>query len=160
MDGISFKIEGSLIGKFEETAKEMPRIEKKALYRAAYYLRDQIRNNLIAKVPKANTRNPKYTDTLIDAVGFTRPDGGSLVVNALGTRAPGSGTFRTRFFEAGTKERYQRRRNGIKLKKKKFIGRITEHPFFRSAVQANESAAVELMRQVIVQYVDESFRKN
>ena len=157
MDGISFKIEGSLIGKFEETAKEMPRIEKKALYRAAYYLRDQIRNNLIAKVPKANTRNPKYTDTLIDAVGFTRPDGGSLVVNALGTRAPGSGTFRTRFFEAGTKERYQLRRNGIKLKKKKSVGALPAKPFFQGAVRANEGQAVNLMRETITKYITEIF---
>ncbi len=156
MDGINFNITGNLVGKFEETVKEMPHIEKLALYRAAYYMRDQIRHELLAKIPKANTRNPKYTDTLVDAVGFTRPDGGSLIVNALGTNETGSGTFRTRFFEKGTQERFQNKRNGIKLKKKKSIGRITARPFFQGAVRASESATVDIMRNTISKYVQET----
>lgn len=156
MDGIEFKITGNLVGKFEETAKEMPKIEQRALYRAAYFLREQIRNELISKVPKANERNPKYNDTLVDAVGFTRPDGGSLTVNALGTNKPGSGAFRTRFFEAGTKQRYQRSRNGIKLKKKKSVGALPAKPFFQGAVRANEGQAVNLMRETITKYVQET----
>lgn len=156
MDGIQFKIEGELVGKFEKTAKEMPIVEKRALYRAAWFLRDKIRNEIISKVPKSTVTNPRYTDTLVDAVGFTRPDGGSLVVNALGTRRPGSGTFRTRFFEAGTQDRYQKTRNGIKLRKKKFIGRLKAHPFFQSTVSANEQGAVEQMREIITKYVNET----
>lgn len=160
MDGIYFKISGSFKGNFEEVAKEMPNIEKRALYKAAYFLRDKIRQQLSTSVPKATQRNPKYNDTLVDAVGFSKVDGATTIVNAMGTRKKGSGTYRTRFFEAGTVDRYQKRINGIRLKRKKYIGRIKPTNFFQSAVSANENAAIKLMEDVIGEYVDTAFNKN
>ena len=105
MDGIYFKISGTFKGKFDEVAKDMPRIEKRAIYRAAYFLRDKIRESLVTAVPKATQRNPKYIDTLVDAVGFSKVDGASTIVNAMGTRKKGSGTYRTRFFEEQEKNK-------------------------------------------------------
>jgi len=160
MDGIYFKISGSFNGNFDEIAKEMPNIEKRALYRGAYFLREKIRQSLVSAVPKATQRNPKYNDTLVDAVGFSRVDGASLVVNAMGTRKTGSGTYRTRFFEEGTRDRYQKNINGIKLKKKKYIGKIKPTKFFASAVNANRDATVKMMEDVIAEYVDTTFNKN
>lgn len=160
MDGIYFKISGSFKGNFEEVAKEMPNIEKRALYRAAYFLREKIRESLVSSVPKSTAHNPKYIDTLVDAVGFSKVDGASTVINAMGNRKKGSGTYRTRFFEEGTVKRYQKKRNGIRLKRKKYIGRIKPTNFFKSAVSANESAAVKLMEDVICEYVDTAFNKN
>lgn len=159
MDGIYFKISGSFKGNFEEVAKEMPNIEKRALYKAAYFLREKLRESLVSSVPKATEHNPKYIDTLVDAVGFSKVDGATTIVNAMGTRKKGSGTYRTRFFEDGTVERFQKKRNGIRLKKKKSVGKITGTKFFASAVQANENAAVDIMRDVITEYVQESFNK-
>ena len=159
MDAITVKVRGNLKGPFEEISRKMPDLEKKALYRGAYLLRDKIRQSLVTAVPKATERNPKYIDTLVDAVGFSRVDGASLVVNAMGTRKRGSGTYRTRFFEDGTVKRYQKKINGIRLKKKKSVGKIDPYNFFKSAVTANESAAIDLMRQVILQYIDESFKQ-
>ena len=78
----------------------------------------------------------------------------------MGNRKKGSGTYRTRFFEEGTVKRYQKKRNGIRLKRKKYIGRIKPTNFFNSAVTANESAAVKLMEDVICEYVDTAFNKN
>ena len=141
MDGITLSIRGSFKGNFDEIAKEMPNIEKRALYRAAY-------------------KNPKYIDTLVDAVGFSRVDGASTTINAMGTRKTGSGTYRTRFFEEGTVKRYHKKRNGIKLKKKKYIGFIKPTHFFSSAVNANKDAAVKLMEDVLTEYVDTAFKKN
>lgn len=158
MDAIKLKVTGTLMGPLEELKEQLPRAEKRALYKAAYYLRDKIRQSLSSAIPKATQPNPKYNDTLIDAVGFTKVDGASLNVNAMGTRKPGSGTYRARFFEEGTKDRYQKIRNGIRLKKKKFLGHIGPTHFFRDAVQTNESQAVELMRQVINEYVQEAFK--
>lgn len=160
MDGITLKVTGSFKGKFEEVAKEMPNIEKRALYKAAYFLRDKIRESLVSSVPKATQHNPKYIDTLVDAVGFSKVDGASTVINAMGNHKKGSGTYRTRFFEEGTVKRYQKKRNGIRLKKKKYIGYIKPTNFFKSAVQANESAAVKLMEDVICEYVDTALNKN
>lgn len=159
MDGITLSIRGSFKGNFEEIAKEMPNIEKRALYRAAYFLRDKIRESLISAVPKATQKNPKYIDTLVDAVGFSRVDGASTTINAMGTRKTGSGTYRTRFFEEGTVKRYHKKRNGIKLKKKKYIGFIKPTRFFASAVNANKQAAIDIMRDTITEYVQESFSK-
>lgn len=158
MDGITLKIRGTLKGPFEEVAAQMPRIEKRALYRAAYFLREKIQNQLISSLPASTKRNPKYSDTLVDAVQFTRVDGASLVVNAMGNRKPKSGTFRARFFEEGTVERFHKKRNGIRLKRKKSVGHIKPYKFFSSAVSANENAAIQIMRDTISEYVEETFK--
>ena len=158
MDEITLKVEGSFIGVFDEVAAKMPQIEKRALYRAAYFLRDKIRQSLTSAVPGANRRSPKYSDTLVDAVQFTPVDGASTTVNAMGNRKPKSGTFRTRFFEEGTVERFHKKRNGVRLKKKKSVGKITGTKFFASAVQANRNSAIEIMHNVISEYVRESFK--
>lgn len=160
MDEITVKISGNLKGPFEEIARKMPDVEKRALYRAAYFFRDKIRQQLSTALPASTKRNPKYSDTLIDAVGFTKVDGASLVVNAMGTNKKGSGTYRTRFFEDGTVDRYQKKRNGIRLKRKKYIGKIKPYKFFSSAVSANENAAIKLMEDVIGEYVDTAINKN
>lgn len=160
IEGINFKISGSFIGPFEEVAEQMPRIEKRALYKAAIFLRDCVRKSIISNVPKSTLRNPKYNDTLADAARFTKVDGASLTVHALGTRASGSGTYRTRFFEKGTKERYQKTFNGIKLKKKRRLGKIGATNFFSSAIEANRTQAQQIMADVIGQYVQEIFKNN
>lgn len=158
MDAITVKITGSLKGPFEEIARKLPQAEKRALYRAAYFFREKIRQQLSTALPASTKRNPKYSDTLVDAVGFTKVDGASLVVNAMGNRRPNSGTYRTRFFEDGTVERFHKKRNGINLKKKKSVGKIKPLKFFSSAVQANENAAIKLMQDVISEYVDTAFK--
>jgi len=160
MDNISLKITGNLLGPLEEMKRELPKAEKRALYRAAYFLRDKIRQSLVSSLPKATVKNPRYSDTLVDAVGFTRPDGASININAMGNRKPTSGTYRARFFENDTKDRYQKTYRGVKLKKKRYLGHITGTHFFNNAVQSNESAAVQLMREVISEYVQEIYNKS
>ena len=160
MDGITFKISGTFKGAFEEVANQMPNIEKRALYHAAYFLRDEIRKTFKSKLPKADQRNPRYSDTLLDAVGFSKVDGASLNVNAMGNRKSSSGTYRARFFEAGTKDRYQKTRNGIRLKKKKFIGKIKPTNFFSSTVQVNRGMVASKMEEVIIPYIKQIFDKN
>lgn len=159
MDAITLKVTGTLRGPLEQMKKDLPKAEAHALYKAAYFLRDKIRQSLTTAIPKATQKNPKYNDTLVDAVGFTKVDGASLTVNAMGNRKTGSGTYRTRFFEEGTRERYQKTYKGIRLKKKKYIGKIGATKFFSSAVQANQNAAIQLMQQVIEKYVDTAFSK-
>ena len=160
MEGITFRITGNLRGPLDEMREQLPRAEKKALYRAAYFLRDKIRQSLTSSLPKATNRNPKYSDTLIDAIGFTKVDGASLNINAMGNRKKTSGTYRTRFFENDTRDRYQKSYKGQKLKKKRFLGHITGTHFFRNSVEANQPAAIELMRGVISEFVQEIYNKN
>lgn len=160
MDGISYKVTGSFLGSFEKLSQQMPDIERGALYHAAYGLRDKIRESLISSVPKATTHNPKYDDTLADAIAFTRVDGASTTVHALGNRKKGSGTFRTRFFEGGTKDRYQKSYAGVKLKKKRNLGHIGPTHFFSKAVEANRNYVVQLMDEVISKYVKQIIEEN
>jgi hypothetical protein len=159
MDGISFKITGSLKGPLEEMKEQLPQAEKRALYKSAYALRDKLRQSLTTSIPKATVHNPKYNDTLVDAIGFTKVDGASLTVNAMGTGKKGSGAFRTRFFENDTRDRYQKSYRGQKLKKKRFLGHITGTHFFSSTVDSNREYVVSLMRDVITQYVQEIYNK-
>ena len=107
--------------------------------------------------PVAATHNAKYNDTLVDAVGFTKVDGASLNINAMGNRKKGSGTYRTRFFENNTKDRYQKTYRGIKLKKKRFLGHITGTHFFSNTVDNSKDYIVSIMRDVISQYVRECY---
>lgn len=158
IEGISFKISGSFKGPFDEISRQMPEIEKKALYAGAFFLRDCIRKSIISNIPKATVRNPKYNDTLADAPRFTKPDGSSLTVHALGSGATGSGTFRARFFEAGTKDRYQKTYRGEPLKKKRYVGRIGPTHFFSSAVEANRAGVLQRMEAVLTKYVDTAFK--
>ena len=158
MDGISLKVSGTLLGPLEKMKNELPRAEKRALYRAAYFLRDKIRESLVSNIPKAASHNQKYTDTLVDAVGFTKVDGASLNINAMGNRKKGSGTYRARFFENDTKDRYQKSYRGIKLKKKRFLGHITGTHFFANSVSQNEAQAVSLMREVLTEFIRECYR--
>ena len=160
MEGITFRITGNLRGPLDEMREQLPRAEKRALYRAAYFLRDKIRQSLTSSLPKATNRNPKYSDTLIDAIGFTKVDGASLNINAMGNRKKNSGTYRTRFFENDTRDRYQKSYRGQKLKKKRFLGHITGTHFFRNAVEANQPAAIELMRGVISEFVQEIYNQS
>lgn len=157
-DEITLKMSGTLLGPLEKMREELPRAEKRALYHAAYFLRDKIRQSLISSIPKADSHNPKYSDTLIDAIGFTKVDGASLNINAMGNRRKNSGTFRTRFFENDTKDRYQKTYKGIKLKKKRFLGHITGTHFFANSVSQNESQAVSLMRDVLTEFIRECYR--
>lgn len=159
MNGISLKISGNLKGPLDEMREQLPRAEKRALYRAAYFLRDKIRQSLVSSLPKATQHNPKYSDTLVDAIGFTKVDGASLNINAMGNRKKTSGTYRTRFFEENTRDRYQKTYKGVRLKKKRFLGHITGTRFFNNAVEANQSAAVELMQDVINEYVTQIYNK-
>lgn len=159
MDNVTLKIEGDIIGKFEEAIRELPQAEKRALYTAAVFLRDKGRESLISKLPKATQHNPKYNDTMADAVRFTRVDGASLKVHALGTREPGSGTYRARFFEEQTKDRYQKTWNGVKLKKKRFLGHVGPLHYFQSAMSANMNTAVSKMEEVLGNYLENIIKK-
>lgn len=159
MEGITLKMSGSLTGPLEEMLDVLPRAEKRALYKAGFFLRDKIQQSLNLSIPKATQANPKYSDTLVDAVGFSKPDGASININAMGNRRKTSGTYRTRFFEEGTRDRYQKSYNGVRLKKKRFLGHIGPTHFFKKGVETNKDAAIKIMEDVLSEYIDQSFNQ-
>lgn len=153
-------IEGDFEGTLYDMERELPDITRKALYSAALLLRDEAKDQLVSDVPKARQRNKKYNDTLEDAVRVTKIDGSDVYVHILGVRSKGSGTFRTRFFEKGTKDRYQKTYRGVKLKKKKFIGNITGNSFFKKAVSGNLDRALRRLEEVFSKRLENIFTKS
>lgn len=120
-----------------------------ALYKGAEVLKNQTRANFSSALPASNEQGMKYNDRLIDAIRNSRTEGDFIIVHVLGTRQSGSGTFRARFFEKGTIDRYQKTYAGVPLKKKKYLGRIKPLRFFASAITSTQSQVISTMQNAI-----------
>lgn len=115
------------------STKEVMGIQRTALRKAANVLRSDARKRLKKDLPNATISKGKYSDTLIQGViTSVREDkeGMDAKVHIMGTRKQTSGTFRTRFFEGGTKVR--------KTKKGYERGKIKPLYFFKDAVSATK----------------------
>lgn len=105
-------------------------------------------------------RNPKYSDTLREGIRTTGiRDDDSIYVHILGSRAKTSGTFRLRFFESGTKERYAKTYKGEPLKKKRYLGKIPQgkYSFFESSVTAAQSSAISVFNEQLNKYIENAW---
>lgn len=98
----------------ELSTKEMRKALRQGVQNAANKLRGETKKVFRSALPAARRRSSKYNDTLLDAVKRSKVEetkGGeiSAKVHIMGTRNTGSGTFRARFFEKGTKQRRTRK---------------------------------------------------
>jgi len=147
--------------KFVELASEgfENSLKYSAVLAGASVLQRSIRDALISKMPKATVRNPKYNDTLADAIMFSKPNKtfGSRVVHALGSSRSGSGTYRTRFFDKTTKDRYQKTYKGKKLKKKRYLGKVGGTFFFSTGLAAGREEAQSAMIAALEKKIQETF---
>lgn len=152
----------------ELTGKEMTSAVKKALRAGASTLKKQTKQNLTSSLSKRNNphwykgKQIEYNDELEDAVRIGRINNGygdgedlSVKVHIMGTRKEGSGTYRARFIEKGTRDRYAKTYKGRPLKKPRYLGKITGKWFFRSA---NEQVEPELER-IYMTAIDNACRK-
>lgn len=94
--------------------KEMRKALRSAIGSAATKLRGNTRKLFRLALPAAKRHNPKYNDTLLDAVKRSKVEESkngeiSAKVHIMGTYRTGSGTYRARFFEKGTAQRYTRK---------------------------------------------------
>lgn len=149
------EIKGDLNMSFEAMTRIFPKYAKAALYAGAAVIKDQTERNLMQRLPKARQPNPLYNDTLADAIWNTKSDGAEVDIHIMGTRAQGSGTFRTRFFENGTQDRYAKTYKGKKLKKPRYLGKIKPKYFFKDAVNSSEQAAVQAMQPIINRFFEQ-----
>ncbi len=112
----------------------------------------------------SNTPNPKYSDLLSDGIRMTKVDEveDKLKVHIMGVRSKQSGTFRLRFFENGTRDRYQQTYKGQPLKKKRFVGRIKDgkYSFFNSSIDAAQGEATSTFETVLYEAIDRAWNKN
>ena len=130
----------------------------RALVQAANIIKTQAKANLSSNLPAAGNHNPRYNDTLLDAIRNTHTEGDEITIHTLGTRNSGSGTYRTRFFENELKSgtRYQKTYKGIPLKKKRYLGRLKPLKFFSSAVSSVGERAIQSMQTVIDDLIDDA----
>lgn len=144
------EVKGDLNFSLDWLEQNGKRYFQSALYRGADVLKKQAKANFSSSLPAATHQNPRYMDTLLDAIRNTHSEGDFVVVHTLGTPQSGSGTYRARFFEKGTIDRYQKTYAGIPLKKKRFLGRISPPlRFFSSAVTSTQSQVLAAMQQSI-----------
>ena len=147
--------------KFAElTAQEMTRATKKAVNRAAAELKSTTLSEL-QSTGISNAPNPKYTDTLYKGIRMRKAgkvmydEDVYSVVHVLGSRDSGSGTFRLRFFENGTQDRYQQSIHGTPLKKPRYVGKIKPEKFF---ARANSSIEGQLST-IYMEEIDKAIEK-
>lgn len=120
------------------TLQQMKRAVKGALAEGSKLLVKETKGELQSEVPNAVRPNPKYTDTLIDAVRWRiEKNGTTAKVHIMGSRASGSGTFRARFFERGTK-----------------TGNIKAKHYFNTAINKVNPQIGSTFEQVLAKHIE------
>lgn len=169
--GFECNLENTFNAFMELTTKEMQNTVKKALKKGAVKLKEQTKSNFSTGIKSHG--NPHwydgnritYNDEVEDAVRVGRYTNSygeeqSISVHIMGTRDSSSGTFRARFLEKGTKERYARKgrnRNHelITLKKPKRLGRINGGWYFKNA----QTQVIPELPSLFMQEIDKCINK-
>jgi len=144
---------------YDYTVEELTYAIRRAVNTAAYMLKTLTQSNFNSTGIR-NDRNPKYIDTLSDAIRMRKSRVTNMgedifsEVSILGSRETGSGTFRLRFFEKGTNDRYQNSINGHPLKKPRYVGRIKPSWFFKNANVAIESQIDSIYNDQITKAIE------
>ena len=153
------------------TAKEMNTTVRRALRAGGKELQKQTRKNAKAGIISRNNTHwydgkiITYDDKIEDAVRISKIDGDfgselSQKVHVMGTRNKYSGTYRFRFLEKGTKQRYAkyyRDKNGkrMALKKPRYLGRIQGRWFFKNA----QSQVFPNLEKIYMNEIDKTIQK-
>ena len=142
-EDVRFKI--ALLSK----AENLDRMEKSIVNKGLSVIKKATKQNLKSDFPQAFRRNPKYSDTMADAImSSVQPWGDEMVgkVHVLGKKTTTSGTFRLRFFEQGTEARYK--------KSGAYSGHIEPLYFFQSAVESTGDEVELVMQQEFDKQID------
>lgn len=71
------------------------------------------------------------------------------VVHILGNRNTNDGTWRLRFFEGGTQDRWQKKGNKRNLTKVKYLGSLPSKWFFRDSIQNAEQKTANIINNLL-----------
>lgn len=148
-----------MVGYF--TQKDWLTVKRRALSKAANSIKKDAKKLFKQRLPKATSKNKKYSDRLIDAIRSskikeTSPGELSVNVHTLGTRRPGSMTYIARFFEGGTEERFKKQyvdKKGRRYTHTQSVGRIKPLGFFRDALQNSKVHQTNMMKELEDQIV-------
>lgn len=144
------------------SGKEMMKAQKRSLSRAGRLLYKQTKQNVASMVPKSRTPNPKYSDTLYDAVRMGVYEDSNfkwfLKVHVLGSRKKTSGTFRLRFFEGGTVPRKTKTaytdRLGRTYPAGQNRGSLHARNFFSAAISSKQNEVIEAIQTNIIEEIE------
>lgn len=144
----------------ELTQKEMKTVVKKAIGKGATELKKQTKSNLSSSMNQRGRSGNLYNDEIEDAVRVIKVNGeyGEELeggVHIMGTRKSGSGTYRARFLEKGTQDRYAKTWNGKALNTPRYLGRITPKWFFRNA----NATVLPQMERIYMAEIDKAIQK-
>ena len=158
--GLEVDIEKTFEQFADLTAQQMTFAIKKALNKAAVELRQLTTDNFLSSGIRQHSPDSKYNDSMEEGVMMKKAKGSYdedfySIVHIMGSRATGSGTFRLRFYEKGTKDRYQQSANGKPLSKPKYIGSIKPKWFFKSANSQIESS----LDRIYMEEIDKAIEK-
>lgn len=137
------------------TSDQCTDLYKKALGTIAADYKKTVKDFFTGAMPVATRPSQSgYKDKLIDAVRVSKVqstgDEVTTKVHIMGVRSSGSGTFRARFFEGGTKERQSK--SGKKL------GKIEALNFFAKAENSMSNLTVSL-DQVLTNLINKNAPK-
>lgn len=133
-DGISVDVTGAKDMLESLSTRKIMGMQKKVLRKAANVVKKEAKSRLRQSLPNASKRNPKYSDTLLDAIKVSvweDNNGAYSKVHTMGSKKKTSGTFRARFFEGGTVFR--------KTAKEQSRGSLKAINFFSSATTATRN---------------------
>lgn len=134
-------------------AKEIRRIERKSLGKAAGVIKRAVKNTFKKELPAATQSSEKYNDRLIDAIRSTVYEENNemmMKVHGMGSGKTGSGTFRARFFAVGTRERNSDGHNR---------GSIKATNFFNNGVSASSGKALSTINTTFSQELQKVLEK-
>lgn len=150
----------------DELRKEILKARRRGMNKAAMKIRNKTRSLIKSSFPAATKSNSKYSDKIIDGVRVSKYRESSLVgeavagVHVMGIRKSSSQTFKLRFFEGGTAERFtksykrkNRANGGVHNVKAHRTGSIKGKGFFSSAVQSELQNAPSIIEQELIKAV-------
>ena len=148
-----------LIDKLDKMATNIDAIGKTALNVGAYNLKDKVKSAFASKMPSATKPVRQQSikgyqissgEPLVDAIRQTSFNNGHVKVHIMGANQAHSSLFIARFYEGGTKKRYQKTLHGKKLRKPRYIGAISAKHFFMPTVEEQTKATIDTIQSVIM----------
>lgn len=134
----------------ELTTNEMVGAVKRGMRKAANEIKKDTKQIAKAGIKTYNNHQDDYPGNILDAVRVTRlqdnydEDEMYMWVHVKGYRQPPNKTFRFRFLEVGTKDRYATTRKGQTLNKPRYLGRIQPRKYFQQAINGVDIESIYL----------------
>lgn len=140
--GLECNVEELFKNFVELSSIEMVQAVKTGLRKAAVAIKNKTVENARAGIKTYNNHrwDPYQGDSILDAPRVSKIEDRYdedlyTKVHVMGTSKSDSQTYRFRFLEKGTKDRYQKTYKGKPLTKPRYIGSIKPRHFFKNAVQ-------------------------